>query len=156
MPKLPLICDPAGLLQESLGPFGPEVSLECPRECPRKRGVSEGVSDGVFPGLLQSVQKVPRECPRSGRDTFLTLRDTLGTLFGHSRSPGARNTPSDTPSDTPRFRGHSRGHSGETSGPKGPRDSCSRPTGIATFNCNSSPTALIVWAHVGLLEMVKT
>ena len=54
-------CDPAGLLQECLGPFGPGVSPECPRECPRKWGVSEGVSDGV------SRPRAP-ECP---------------TLFGH-------------------------------------------------------------------------
>ena len=30
-----------------------------------------------------------RECPRSVRDTFLTLRDTPGTLFGHSGARGA-------------------------------------------------------------------
>ena len=52
-----------------------------------------------------------RECPRSVRDTFLR-------------------TPSDTPSNTSRFRGHSRGHSGDTPGPKGPRDPCSRPAGL--------------------------
>ena len=109
-----LICDPAGLLQESLGP---EVSPECPRECPRKWGVSEGVSDGVSLGPfgpgLRSVQKVSRECPRSVRDTFLTLR-------GHSRDTfwTLRRT---LPRRPPIF--------GDTSGPKGPRDSCSRPAG---------------------------
>ena len=72
----PFFCNPAGLLQESLGPFGPEVSPECPRECPRKWGVSEGVSDGGCPRgpsgpALRSVQKVSPECPQSVRDTFL-------------------------------------------------------------------------------------
>ena len=131
-------CDPAGLLQESLKPFGPEVSPECPRECPRKWGVSEGVSDGGCPRPkgpgLRSVQnfKVSRECPRSVKKVSGHSGDTLGTLFGHSgaRSPkGPGDTPSDTPSDTPHFRGHSPAHSRDTSGLKGLRDSCSRPAG---------------------------
>ena len=75
---------------------------ECPKGCPRALLISPG---------LRSVQKVSQECPRS-----VKLRcpghsgDTLGTLFGHSpKRPG-------TPLLTlPR-----------TSGPKGPRDSCSR------------------------------
>ena len=66
-----------------------------------------------------------------------TLRDTLGTLFGHSGARGPKgpgDTPPHTLSDTPRFRGHSRGHSGDTPGPKGPRDSCSRPAGSQTYD----------------------
>ena len=55
-------CELPGLLQESLGPFGPEVSGECPQECPRKRGVFEGVSDGVSPGPFRP--RAP-ECPKS-------------------------------------------------------------------------------------------
>ena len=90
-------CNPAGLLQESLGPFGPEMSPECPRvsECPRKWGVSEGVSDGVSPGPFgpRSVQKVSRECPRSVKKVSRTHRghsgDTLKN-FGHSGARGPK------------------------------------------------------------------
>ena len=116
--QTPTAWDPTGQTQESLGPFGPEVSPECPRECPRKWGVSEGVSDGECPrGSLgpgpRSVQKVSRECPRSVKKVSGHSGDTLGTLSGHFLdTPGT-----DTPSDTPHFRGHSRGHSGDTSGP---------------------------------------
>ena len=94
-----LFCDPTGLLQESLGPFGPEASPECPRECPRKWGVSEGVSEGVSP-----------ECQKG-------VPDTPGTLSGHFLDipePGARRAPG-----TPR---HSLGHpplSGTLSGHSG-------------------------------------
>ena len=70
------------------------------------------------PGL-RSVQKVSRECPQSVRDTFLTLRDTLGTLFGHSGARGPKGP-----------QRHPEGHSRDTSGPKGPRDSRSRPGGV--------------------------
>ena len=88
-------CEPPGLLQESLGPFGPEVSPECPRECPRKRGVSEAVSDGVSlghfgPQAPECPKSVPRVSP-SVQETFLTLQgDTLGTLLRvwTFRSPG--------------------------------------------------------------------
>ena len=91
------------------GPSGPN----CPRsvECPRKRGVSEGVSDGVSPGPF--VPRAP-QCPKS-----------VPRVSPECQPKGA----GDTPSDTPRFRGQSWGHSGDTSGPKGPRDSCSRPAG---------------------------
>ena len=72
----------------------------CLRECPT--GCRRGPSG---PGP-RSVQKVSRECPRSVRDTFLTLRghsqDTFWTL---PRTPPVFG-------DTP----------GDTSGPKGPRD----------------------------------
>ena len=81
---------------------------ECPSGCLRRRS---------GPGL-RSVQRVSKECPQSVRDTFLTLRgrsrDTLWTL----RSPGPE-----------RRRRHPEGHSRDTSGPKGPRDSCSRSGG---------------------------
>ena len=60
-------CNPAGLLQESLGPFGPK----CPGSVPRS-GCFWGPSG---PGL------------RSG--------DTLGTLFGHSGARGPKG-PRDT------------------------------------------------------------
>ena len=66
-------------------------------------------------------------CPQTVRDTFLTLRAHSRDTFGHSGAWRPREIPSDTPSDTrtPLFRGHSRGHFG----PKGPRDSFSRPGG---------------------------
>ena len=63
-------CNPAGLLQESLGPFGPEVSPECPR----KWGVSEG--------------KCPTGCPQgpSGPgDTPLDTPSDTGTLLAGRR-----------------------------------------------------------------------
>ena len=88
----------------------------CPRQCPT--GCPGGLSG---PGL-RSVQKVSRECPRSVRDTFLTRRDTRDTFLD---TPGVRGPTGPRASDTPHFRGHS----GDTSGPKGPRDSCSRPAG---------------------------
>ena len=61
-----------------------------------------------LPGQLQESfgPEVSRECPRSVRDTFLTLRRHSRDTFGHS---GARcpkdleDTPWDTPSDTPVF-----------------------------------------------------
>ena len=90
-----LICEPPpGLLQESLG-----VSLE--------------VSVGPFGP--RSVQKV---CPRSVRNTFLTLRRHSRDTFWTLQSQG--------PEGPQR---HPEGHSRDTLGPKGPRDSCSRPGG---------------------------
>ena len=84
------------------------------------------------PECPKSVPRVSPECQKG-------VPDTPGTLSGHFGHSGARgpkgsgDTPSDTPSDTPHFWGHSRGHSGDTSGPKGPRDSCSRPAGSQTY-----------------------
>ena len=102
-------CNPPGLLQESLGPFGPEVPRECPGSVPR----------GVSGALRAPGSGVSKKCPRSVRDTFLTLRghsrDTFWTLW----SPG--------PEGPQR---HPEGHSRDTSGAKGPRDSCSRPGGL--------------------------
>ena len=96
-------CNPPGLLQESLGPFGPEVSRECPS------GVSLGVSLGPFgpraPECPKSVPRVSPECPGH-------LFDTPGTLSGHfldTPEPGARRAP-----ETPR--GTLPGHFG----PEGP------------------------------------
>ena len=95
-------------------------------------GVSDGVSQRA-PGSGVS-NRVSREClrsvPRVSTECLGHLFDTPGTLSGHfldTPEPGAGENLSDTPSDTPGFRGHSRGHSGDTSGPKRPRDSCSRP-----------------------------
>ena len=71
--------------------------------------------------------------PATGVSRALRARCVPGvSVIGHSgaRVPkGPRDTQSDTPSDIPPFRGHSWGYSGDTSGPKGPRDSCSRPGG---------------------------
>ena len=48
-----------------------------------------------------------------------------GVSYGVSAGPfGPRGHPVGHSFEHPRFRGHSRGHSGDTSGPKGPRDSC--------------------------------
>ena len=73
-----LYCDPAGLLQESLGP---EVSPECPEGVsPKMGGVRGSVRRGV-PGALRAPG-TPRRTPRR------TLPRTP-PIFG------------DTPSDTP-------------------------------------------------------
>ena len=80
-------CNPPGLLQESLGPSGPEVSWSVP-------GVSLRVSLGVFlgpfgpraPECPKSVLRVSPEC-RKG------VLDTLGILSGHFwtlRRPGPK------------------------------------------------------------------
>ena len=100
-------CKRPDLPQESLGPFGPEVSRECPSGC---------LWGPSGPGL-RGVQKVSRECPRSvKRVTLLTLRGhSRRTLFGHSGAP-----------ETPR--GTLPGHFGPED--KCLRDSCSRPGGL--------------------------
>ena len=86
------------------GPSGPKCPRSvpesvpenggCPRECPT--GCPRGPSG---PGL-RSVQKVSRECPRSVRDTFLTLRGHSRDTFWTLRSPGPEGP-----------RGHPVGHS---------------------------------------------
>ena len=109
-----MFCNHPGLLQESLGPFGPEVSRECPSGC---LGGPSG------PGL-RSVQKVSPECPESVPGVFGHLFDTLGTLWGHfldTPEPGARRAP-----ETPR---------GTLPGHFGPRDSCSRLGGLQRMFC---------------------
>ena len=120
------------------GPFGPEVSRERPSGC---------LWGPSGPGLW-SVQKVSRESPRSVKKVSGHSGDTLGTLFGHSgaRGPkGPRDTPRDTPGtlQSPRPEGpqrHPEGHSRDTSGPKGPGDSCSRPGALQhTCDCKSRP-----------------
>ena len=122
-------CEPPGLLQGSLGPFGPEVS---PGVSP-KTGVSPGVSHGVSPGPFgPRASECPKSVPRVSGTPFRHSGDTLGTLFGHSGARGPKgpgDTPWDTPGDTPVF-GDTLGDTpGDTSGPKGPRDPCSRPGG---------------------------
>ena len=82
------LCEPSGLLQESLGLFRPEVSRECPLGC----------LWGPSSPALRSVQKVSRECPGVSKKVSQTLRDALGTLFGHSGARGSKG-PKDTPRD---------------------------------------------------------
>ena len=79
-----LICNPP------LGPFGPEVSRECPSRC---------LWGPSGPGL-RSVQRGSRECPRSVKKVSRHSRDTLETLFGHSGAQGPKG-PIDTLKDTP-------------------------------------------------------
>ena len=71
--------------QESLGPFGPEVSRECPSGCLWHSRVSKKCPE--------SVPRVSKRCPGH-------FGDTLGTLFGHSGARGPKGT-GDTPRDTP-------------------------------------------------------
>ena len=94
------------------GPFGPEVSGECPRECPRKSGCPRecpgDTPRGPFgpraPECPKGVPRVSPECP----DTFLTLRrhsrDTFWTHWG----PGPEGPPRHSPGHSlrhPRFSG---------------------------------------------------
>ena len=76
-------------------------------------GVRRSVPRGLLGPKPRSVQKVSRECLRSVKKVSQTLR---GHPVGHSVGH-------------PRFPEHTRGHSPEQSGPKGPRDSCSRLAG---------------------------
>ena len=75
-------CDPAGLLQGSLGPFRPEVSPGVsPRVFPGT-GVSPGVFHRVSPGSGVS-RKCPKSVPRVSPECRKGVPDTLGTLSGH-------------------------------------------------------------------------
>ena len=69
-------CEPPGLLQESLGPFGPEVSPECsppPKSVPRKRGGSPG--SGVSKKCPERVPGVSgTEAPVAGRGVGKTIK----------------------------------------------------------------------------------
>ena len=108
--KAPRVATPPTRYMSLSGPSGPGVS---PRVSPKTEG---------FEGVLEGVSK---RC--SGHS-----EDTLRTLFGHSgvRGPFGRWGHSFGHSlDHPRFRGHRRGHFRDTSGPKGPRGSCSRSGG---------------------------
>ena len=100
---------PPDLLQESLGPFGPE---SVPEGVPESGGVGGSVRRGV-PGTLWALGSgVSKKCPESVPGLF----DTLGTLSGHFLA-----TPdSDAHSDTLVF-GDTLGDAlGTLRGPKGP------------------------------------
>ena len=84
--KCPKDLHPPDLLQESLGPFGPEVSWECFRGRVARGSVRRGVPGALGFGL-RSVQKVFRDCPRSVKKVSRALRDTLGTPSGASETP---------------------------------------------------------------------
>ena len=114
----------------------PECPREYPRECPQKRGCPRECPTGCLQGPSgpgpQSVQKVSRECPRVSKKG---VPDTWGTLSGHfldTLGPGAQRaleTPRRTLPRTPPVFGDTLGEggggpgTGDTSGPKGPRDS---------------------------------
>ena len=128
-------CELPGQLQETFGPFGPEVC----------RGVSPGVSpeNGGCPtecpiGCLRRPSRpgsgVSKKCPESVPGASRSVPDSPGTLSGHfldTPEPRARRAPKtshrtlrrtlpvfgDTPRDTPH----------DTSGSKRPIGSCSWP-----------------------------
>ena len=96
------------------------TKLQSPRPA---TGVSRGILRGVSGALRAPGSEVSKKCPESVPGVSKRCPDTSGTLSGHfldTPEPGARRAP-ETPRRTPR------GHSRDTSGPKGPRDSCSRP-----------------------------
>ena len=96
-----LYCEPPGLLQESLRPFGPDVSQSVPESVPRKRGVSKGVSDGVSPGPFG-----PR---RHTAGHSLGQPPFSGTLSGTLWESGARRA-RETPCSRPGVRKHPSAH----------------------------------------------
>ena len=105
---------PPGLLQESLGPFGPKRLPRVSKKCPK------------------SVPRVSKRCPgHSG--------DTLGHFL---------DTPVSVGREGPRR--HPEGHSRDTSGPKSPRDSCSK-SGALQIECstplsrNTSCASILPW-----------
>ena len=77
---LPKSCEPPGLLQESLGPFGSEVS---PRVSPKTTGGVSGARVGP------RAPECPKSVPGVSRSVRDTVFDTLVTLFEHSE-PGPR------------------------------------------------------------------
>ena len=77
-----------------------------------------------------------RECPRSVRDTFLTLRGHSRDTFWTLRSPA--------PEGPQR---HPEGHSRDTSAAKGPRDSCSRSRGCNV--CDQAACLFHPWPSPG-------
>ena len=125
--------NPARACYRSLsGLSGPK----CPRSVPESVPENGGCLRECPTGCPKSVPRVSSECQKG-------VPDTLGTLWGHfldTPEPGAR-----------RARGHPIGHSlghppifgdtlGDTSGPKGPGDSCSRPAGsqpLVAKSCKS-------------------
>ena len=91
------------------------------------------VPRGVFGALQCSELKCPESVPGvsgslwgQSQDTFLDTPER-GTE-GHG------DTAWDTPSNTPGFQGHSQQHFRDTSGPKGPKDSCSKRGGLQQGN----------------------
>ena len=129
------VANPPTCYRSLSGPSGPKCPESVPEGVPENGGVGGSVRRGVPGGpRLRSVQKVSRECPRS-------VKKVSGTLRGHSRDTfwtlrslgpkGPRGHPVGHSLGHPRFRGHPRGHSRDTSGPKGPRDSCTRSGGVA-------------------------
>ena len=74
----PMCWDPARPLEESPGPFGPEISGESPKESP-----------GAFRPRVQKVSEtVSRESPESQNSLFLRLRRLFRDCFGHFLDPG--------------------------------------------------------------------
>ena len=108
---IPESCNPPDLLQESLGPFGPEVSREYPSRCL----------------WLRSLQKCHESVPGARLETLQPRRLKLSSPESGKES------------ETPR------GTLPDTSGPKGPRDSCSRSGGLQPKIINFRPVVLLNW-----------
>ena len=122
-------CKPAGLLQESLGPFWPEVSRECFPESVRG---SYGVSPG--PGLRR-IPKVSRECSRSSLNTYLRLRGHSWDTFGHSGARAAKGSRDTARNTNPVFRDTLR----DSPGAKGP--ACLQNSEDSHYQIRSQPPA---------------
>ena len=107
-----LCCEPRGLLQESSGSLGPEVSQDCPRDCPPKTGVSEGASHEASP-VERNSNTIGRFCQRVVLANVPSFR-FLGSVVPFF-VPSFRFSGSVVPFFIPSFRffvvlGHSFGH----------------------------------------------
>ena len=112
-----------GQLQESLGPFGKQVSRGVsPRVSPKTGGVRRSVRRGVSGALRAPGSGVSKKCPESVPGVSGTpcwhSGDTFGTLFGHSGAWGPKG-----PRDTRRTLRRTPPVFGDTLGDT-PRDTC--------------------------------
>ena len=120
---------------------------------PPYAGQRHGLPKAPFLGpRLQRVQRVSRKCPRSVRNTFLTLWGLPGPFFGHFGAPDGH--PVRQSLEHPRFRGHSLGHSGPREPVAGRQNRTSWPQ-TATILANDPLVAswlLFVWGwHTNLV-----
>ena len=110
-PRDSLVATPPTCYRSLLGPSARSVP-----------GVFSGCLWGPSGPGLRSVQRLSQECRRSVKKVSRTLRGHSRDTFWTLQRPG--------PEGPQR---HPEGHFRDTSGPKGPRDSCSRSGGLQFF-----------------------